>query len=207
MWGVSEKWIISLADTFLWLKRFLFNSFIFLLGDSRVANKPEESKGGHASQKSEKCCIKITSDAVPVLQFMCHRVTFSLLHGCKVLQGITQTARMIQSARVLHLECWDKWRGRGGNFSAAVVMNAGTCYMFQLKLTLICTLLSLWVGKWPNTSDTTCAFLFRFGNFLHSRHARQPSLLLMGELPQFQWPEHRQLQCVGSNVAALATFS
>lgn len=115
MWGVSEKWIISLADTFLWLKRFLFNSFIFLLGDSRVANKPEESKGGHASQKSEKCCIKITSDAVPVLQFMCHRVTFSLLHGCKVLQGITQTSRMIQSARVLHLECWDKWRG-GGEF-------------------------------------------------------------------------------------------
>lgn len=139
--------MIHQSYLFLWLKRFLFNSFIFLLSDSRVANQTEEFKGGHTSQKSGSCWSNVTSDAVTVLQLNCQRMIFSLLLRGKVLQGITQTFHMIQSARFLHLNCWDNVGGGEGlqNFSGAVVMNAGMCYMFQLKLTFICTLLTLQV--------------------------------------------------------------
>lgn len=76
------------------------------------------------------------------------------------------------------------------------------CYMFQLKLTFACTLLSLQVylegplviGKCPDTSGATCSFLSRFGRFFPQQVCTTAFAVPVGKIPQFQCPEHHQLQ-------------
>lgn len=156
---------------FLWLKRFLFNSFIFLLSHSWVANKTEEFKGGHTSQKSGSCWGTVTSDAVTVLQLNCQRIIFSLLLRSKVLQGITQTFHMIQSARFLHLNRWDKPCGGWGEFTEFLrscgyerccVLHFPAKINFHLHSAEPSGLPWMTFGHWQ---VTRCSFLCRFGSF------------------------------------------